>query len=258
MVELGIACSYLFEKYRKSGESYIYPFALFPVRKSYALSGTPIANLQAGDLNSKGDIKDFLDVLSEHNNIHFRANVNTKIDSFVFAIDQVLLQGHDILGEARVGVYFDNSIYYREAKDIIQCSLSNGNITVNFNMNPYEIQNVKWPNFVSLALRYIDTINLARYLDFNPMSSLNFTLTSFTNSIRKIIIEFKYADGNNILDKFEKEIVYGENNVTIPISKMKSEALSYISEICFVLHPEDVTEAEGMFKISNLHIKFEK
>lgn len=256
MVELGIACSYLFEKYKKSGESYIYPFSLFPVKKSYALSGTPIANLQVGDLNVKGDLKNFLDILVERNKIHLVANINFKIDSFVFTIDQILLQKHDILSEARIGVYFDDNISYREKKDVIQYSSSNGEITVNFNMNPYKTENASLPNFISLALRYIDTINFARYLDFNPMSSLVFILTSFTNSIKKIVVEFKYVDGNKILDTFEKEIKYGDNHVIVPLAKMKSEALSSISEVCFVLHPEDVVETEGMFKISNVHIEF--
>lgn len=33
MIELGVACSYLYNRYNKSGEDYIFPFALYPIQK---------------------------------------------------------------------------------------------------------------------------------------------------------------------------------------------------------------------------------
>ena len=36
---------------------------------------------------------------------------------------------------------------------------------------------------------------------------------------------------------------------------MRSKALGNISEICFVIHPEDVREEEGMFKIGSIKIQ---
>ena len=257
MIELGIASAYLFDKYRKNGEDYIFPFVLFPIKKNGALSGTPISNLQAGELNNPGSLRSFFDNLVEDKGIRLGEKVNRKLASFAFNVDQITLKTHDILREARPNTYFDDSIYYRERSDVAQCSVSNGDITVNFNMNPYEQQNAKWPNFVSLALRYIDPINLGRYLDFNDDATFDFVLTSFTNSIKKITVEFKYSDGNRILESFHQNIQYGENKISIPLSAMKSDALTHISEICFVIHPEDVVEAEGMFKISNIRVKFE-
>ena len=44
MIELGVAYSYLYNQYNKKGEDYIFPFALYPMQKGQALSGTPMAN----------------------------------------------------------------------------------------------------------------------------------------------------------------------------------------------------------------------
>ena len=258
MIELGIANAYLFDTYRKSLEDYIYPFVLFPVKKSGALSGTPISHLQAGELNNQDSLRNFLDSLVEDKGIRMGANVNRKINSFVFNIDHILLRKYDILHGARPGAYFDDSIYFRERNDVAQCSASAEGITVNFNMNPYERNDARWPNFVSLALCYTDSIDLGRYLDFNIDATFDFKLTSFTNSIKRIVVEFKQVDGNRIIESFIKEVQYGENRISIPLCSMKSNALSHVSEICFVVHPEDVVEAEGMFKISEMRVHFEE
>ena len=80
-------------------------------------------------------------------------------------------------------------------------------------------------------------------------------MTSFTNSLKKISVEFKHSDNNKVLETFELPIVYGENRLSIPLKKMRSKALREISELCFVIHPEDVVEEEGMFRISEIGIQ---
>lgn len=79
-------------------------------------------------------------------------------------------------------------------------------------------------------------------------------LTNFTNSLKRIFVEFKYSDNHNVLDTFEFSVKYGENALSISLKKMRSKALSNISEICFVIHPDDVVEDEGMYKISEINI----
>ena len=49
-------------------------------------------------------------------------------------------------------------------------------------------------------------------------------------------------------------VVYGENKLSIPLKEMRSKALTQIKEICFVIHPEDVVEEEGMFQIGEIRI----
>ena len=44
------------------------------------------------------------------------------------------------------------------------------------------------------------------------------------------------------------------SKIHIPLKKMQSKALGQIAEICFVIHPADVLEKEGMFQISEITI----
>lgn len=122
-------------------------------------------------------------------------------------------------------------------------------------MNPYEKANVKRPNFISLVLSYVDKLDLGRYLELNLNAEFRFVINSFTNSLNKIFVEFKYSNVHSVLEAFEFPVVYGENRFSIPLEKMKSNALHDISEICFVIHPDDVVEDEGMFKIETIKVE---
>lgn len=256
MIELGIACSHLFAKFQKNGENYIFPFAIYPVRKGQALSGTPIANIQVGDINSTADIRSLLDFLAEQFSFRTGSGINQKLRSCVFDIDRILLKNQDLMADARVGVFFDDSIPYESAGDIILCNKTGENVTVNFNTNPYDRSDIKYPNFLSLVFRYVDTVDIGKYLDYNESASLVCILTSFTNSITNITVEFKH-NGTDILDSYKKSICYGENRIGIPLALMRSEALHKITEICFVLHPEDLNETEGMFQVSSLRVELQ-
>ena len=253
MIELGVAYSYFYNRYSQNGGDYIFPFALYPIKKEHALSGTPLANLQTGDLCDESDIHSFLQYLISEKDLSI-SGWNRKLHSLKFELDQMVLQKQDILSISKINTFFDDSIEYKHRGDIVSHSYSDKNIVVNYNMNPYEVENMKRPNFVSLVLGYVDKLDMARYLDFNTSAQFNFTLTSFTNSLRRIFVEFKYSDNNRILDTFDFPIVYGENELSIHIEKMKSNALTSISEICFVIHPDDIVEDEGMFKMGNINI----
>lgn len=253
MIELGVAYSYLYNRYSKNGEDYIFPFSLYPIKKDYALSGTPLANLQTGDLCDESDIHSFLEYLSSEKGLSI-SGWNCKLHSLKFELDQIVLKKQDILALAKTNTFFDDSIEFNHRGDIANYSISDNTVVVNYNMNPYEKHDVKRPNFISFVLGYVDKLDIGHYLDFNDSSQFKFTITSFTNSLKRIFVEFKYSDNNRILETFEFPIVYGENQLSIPIEKMKSNALSAISEICFVIHPDDVVEDEGMYKISNMNI----
>ena len=254
MTELGVAYSYLYKKYQKQEEDYIFPFVLYPVQKGEALSGTPMANIQVGELSSEEDIRSFLSYLKEDRNLNVGSGINRKLHSFKYDIDQIYLKNQNIVEISRINVYFDDSINYKKRSDIVDYSVTETSIMVNFNMNPYEQVGNKYPNFISLVLRYVDKLDLGRYLDFNPSARFQFILTNFTNSLKKIYVEFKYSDNHVILETFELPVVYGENHLEISLEKMRSKALNNISEICFVIHPEDVVEEEGMFKVESIKI----
>lgn len=254
MIELGVACSYLYNQYNKMGADYIFPFALYPVQKGQALAGTPIANIQTGDINDEKDIHNFLRYLASEKGINIGSGINQKLHSFKFEMDQFFLKQQNIVKMAKINGYFDDSIEFIRYDDIVNTSVSEDIIVINFNMNPYEKEKVKYPNFISMVLRYIDKLDVNRYLNFNDKAEFRFIVTDFTNSLKRIFVEFKYSDNNIILETFEFPINYGENKLSISLEKMRSKALSNISEICFMIHPDDVREDEGMYKIEGIEI----
>ena len=254
MIELGVAYSFLCNKYKNKKEEYIFPFAIYPVRKGQALSGTPIANIQTGEINNESDIRVFLDYLSAEKKINVCSGVNKKLHSFKFDVDHIFLKHQNLCEIANIGTYFDDSIDFRHKEDIADFSISKEGIIVNFNMNPYEKTEVKRPNFISLVLGYADKIDFNHYLDFNDAAEFYFVLVNFTNSLERIFVEFKYSDSNRILNTFKIPLEYGENEIRIPLNKMRSKVLGYVSEICFVIHPDDIVEDEGMFKICRVEI----
>lgn len=254
MIELGVACSYLFSQQNKKGEDYIFPFALYPIQKGSALSGTPIANIQVGDISAERDIHSFLEYLSSEKGLKIGTGINRKLHSFKFEIDQIFLEHQNIIELAKINTFFDNSIEFKHREDIVSISVNGNSIVVNYNMNPYETSNVKRPNFISAVLRYIDGLDVNRYLDFNDSAEFQFVVTNFTNSLRRIFVEFKHSDNHSLLDTFEFAVSQGENKFSLSLERMRSKALSNISEICFVIHPDDVVEDEGMFKISEIEI----
>lgn len=254
MIELGVAYSYLYNQHNKKGDDYIFPFALYPVQKGQALSGTPLANIQAGNINDEKDIHSFLDYLSSDKKVNIGSGINRRLHSFKFEVDQILLKNQNIIEIAKVNAYFDDSIEFKYPEDIVNISTTEDTIVVNYNMNPYEKTDVMRPNFISIVLSYVDKLDIGRYLDFNDTFEFRFVITSFTNSLKRIFVEFKHSDSNRILETFELPLAYGENKLHIPLEKMKSNALSNISEICFVIHPDDIVEDEGMYKINGIEI----
>ena len=255
MIELGVAYSYFCTKYKEKGEEYIFPFALYPIQKGYALSGTPLVNVQTGDIADEHDIHSFLDYLSSEKGILIGAGTNRRIHTFINEVDNISIHQQKLMESATINTFFDDSIYYKHHEDIVYHGITKDTIIVNYNMNPYEQKDVKRPNFISIVLGYIDKLDLGRCLELNLNSKLNFVITSFTNSLKRICVEFKYSDSNRILKAFEIPLVYGDNHISIPLVKMQSKALKTISEICFVIHPDDIVEDEGMYKISNIRIE---
>ena len=255
MLELGTAFSYLYNKYQLNGEDYIFPFSVLPITKGEALSGTPLSNIQVGEINNEDDIRTLIDFLKENGNINITTGTNRKIHSVKIQIDQILTKNQNIVSLANIFTCCDNKAAVKHETDVAQYSAENSNITVNYNFDPYDEENFIYPNFISLVLKYVDEIDFTRYLNYNDDSKLRFTLSNFTNSLKKIWVEFKYSSNIQILRKFELPLTSGDNNISIPLKDMRSNALGHISEICFVIHPNDVTEKEGMFIIKDIKVE---
>ena len=95
MIELGVAYSYLIKKYESNGEDYIFPYALYPITKSQALAGTPMMNIQVGEINDKEDIRSLLEYIDLERKIHVGAGANRKLHALITEIDQILLKNQN-------------------------------------------------------------------------------------------------------------------------------------------------------------------
>lgn len=254
MIELGVAYSYLYNKYSCQEEDYIFPFAMPFIKKGQALLGTPMANLQVGIISDEVDILSFLEYLYEKKGIYIEKEITKKLNLYVIEINKTILKQYDVLNGAKIESYFDDRIYFKHYDDIVKVTNMDNEITVDYNMNPYKRKFLKYPKFISLVLRYPDKLDMSFYTNINYHAEFGFLLTNLTNSLNRIFIEFKYSDNNQILDTFEFQLKHGENKLNINIEKIKSNMINNISEICFVIHPNDVNE-NGIFKISNIKIQ---
>lgn len=154
----------LYNQYSKKGVDNIYSFAFCPVQKGQALADIPPCSCAPLDL-----------------------------------IDKILMDSQDIVELAKLGAYFDDSIEFVHREDIASASVAGNTIVLNYNMNPYEKQSIVYPNFVSVVMRYVDGLDIGRYLDFNENAEFYFTVINFTNSLKRIFVEFKYSDNIRIL-----------------------------------------------------------
>lgn len=102
-----------------------------------------MANIQTGEINDENDIRSFLECLSSEKSIRVGSGINRKLHSFKAEIDQILLKYQTIVELARIATYFDDSIDYKKKEDIANYSVKDNAVIVNFNMNPYELNEVR-------------------------------------------------------------------------------------------------------------------
>ncbi len=250
MIELGFAYSKLHELDSKERPKYIYPFCIPPLG-SNALQGTPLGNIETAQIDDANGFRSILE-----NNQDFQSGRNKRIHSFVEGIRALLLARKDFFAEANVDVFCSENVDFKDKYDFVSFSRMESETTFNFNLDPYETGGAR-PNFISLVYSFIDQIDFAQVLSLNENSSIEFEIQSFTNSLSKIDVEFKFSDNNRILKTFHFPVHYGRNKFSVALAEMRSNALKQISEICFVIHPGDTVENEGMIKINNLRTSLE-
>ena len=160
-----------------------------------------------------------------------------------------------LMHSARMGVFFDDSVFVLKPEDLIKYRAANEEVSIDFNLNPYERSQTLYPKFLSFVLKYIDKMDLEVYLNANENAQLVVCINNVTDSLTGVSVEFKYSDLNMILQTFEFVLNKGENLLRIPLKDMYSMALSTISEICFVIHPDEIKQNQGTFQISNMRIE---
>lgn len=247
MIELGFAYSQLQNLNDEKKQQYIYPLCVPPLHTN-ALSGTPLGNIEAASVD---DMEAYRIILA--NVRDFRTGKNKCIRDFTLNLQRYLLMQSDIFTKAEVIACCNSNFMLKDERVFSSYSSMGSETTFNFNLDPYETGEVL-PNFVSLVYKFVDLADFRQFLVLNENSCVSFEILSFTNSLSKIDVEFKFSDNIRMLKVYHLPIRYGENAFSVPLVDMQSEALSNISEICFVIHPGDTVENEGMIKICNIRV----
>ena len=247
MIELGFAYSQLQSLNDEKRQQYIYPFCIPPLGGT-ALSGTPLGNIEAVRIDDVEGYRVILENIQD-----FRTGQNKRIREFANDMRRFLLIHTNLFAKANINVFCADNVTIPDRRDYVSYSLLGTETTFNFNLDPYETGGER-PNFISLVYGFVDKVDFKQFLALNENSCIAFEIDSFTNSLSKIDVEFKFSDNNRILKVFQFPIRYGKNNFTVPLIELQSEALKEISEICFVIHPCDTVENEGMIKVCNIRV----
>lgn len=254
MIELGVAYSYLCNRCERKGSFYIAPFALYPLKKDEALSGTPISDMQVIQMEEKEEVKTFLEYLKREQQVHIEAGLNKKLDDFETEIGEIYQEKQNMLKTARIEAYFDDKADYEQRKDIVEYTLQDQKINIRYNQKPLEDSNSRIPNFIGLAMKYADGTDMGVHLKYNENAKFEFFVYDEEKVLKSIGVEFKYGDVLSKLGTFVEKLDGKETLVSIPLKQMESKALSKISEICFVIRKEDVQKTKGKFTIGNIRI----
>lgn len=252
MIELGAAISYIYQKKDMSAGEYIFPFCVDPITPDEALRNTPISQMQAADVFDKNQIYEFIKAITRP-----RSGSRARIDDFVHDMTSIIIENKALIDRTNniFSCAFGAGVV-KDWKDFFNCIAGSKQISTAFNLNPYNLKDPVKPDFVSTVLMYVDGVDLHRYFKVYPNACFRFTLNNFTNSLKRIFVELKYGDNNNILGRpAEIAIHEGVGDYSFSLDDYRYEALKKVTQICFVIHPGDVVEDEGSFIIENIRVQ---
>ena len=254
MIELGFAYAILFRECSVGGYDYLFPVAIPPVKKTDALSRTPLSCLQVVSLHSAEEIRHLLDGIYTISSQILKPGINGKINEFVDNIKSYLINPNCVQKQAQHLVCKSQNVPGEDDDYLSFCDLADGSgYEVTFDANPFG-SNGTYPDFLSFVYKYVDKLDLLSTEDLFLNPHLKLTINNITNSLSKIDIEIKYSDNNLMLKRQSIALSDGKNNIQIPLMELKSEALGQISEICFVLKPSAYVNEKGVIQICDFHI----
>lgn len=210
MIELGFAYSQLQSLNDEKKQQYIYPLCIPPLHAN-ALSGTPLGNIEAASVDDMEAYRIILENIQD-----FRTGQNKRIREFTMNLHMNLLMQSDIFSKASIGAFCDRNIMIKDKTDFVSYSLMDSETTFNFNLDPYEMGG-ELPNFVSLVYIFVDRADFRQFLALNENSCVAFEIVSFTNSLSKIDLEFKFSDNNRILKVYHLSVHYGKICFLFPL-----------------------------------------
>ncbi len=249
MIELGAACVYYYSHGNNGKKFDILPAAIPPAKKEKVLQKTPLNNLQVIDITNVEGWRNFFNILYTEHNI-MRPGYS-KIQDLIKSIEQAL-QVPTLKVEPQV--YYDTNVMPQKKEDVVQLYKVDMSDNVRYNFKPDPSSNGRVASFVSCAYLYPNPLNLNFGTNVESVYALYAHITH-TQSLHTITIEMKsaYANCPPYVQTFKLKKY--EDNLYVRFDHIDNYALSRISEICFVVHPEDSEEFQGNFSITELCVK---
>lgn len=254
LMELGIAYSYFYDHYKERGQSFITPFFV-PPEDATTLRDTPLRNLQVYSIRDIDEISQFIECLEKQKGVSLKNSRNSRCISFIRKVNEILVGIDSVTGSAQYTAFRAPNVKGDDSLYLSYEETSRG-FSLEYNMNPFE-GITEQPEYIGFCLGFPNMLNLFNAADIYDNARFECLLHVKESLLKRIVVEFKYSQSRNILDKIAFSLKPGENRITVPLGPMKRrarEAMQEISEICFVLHPSDTIAGKGSFSLDDIDI----
>lgn len=245
--EFGMAATFAFK-----GSVDILPVCIYPMKPRDAVAETPLAFLECYDLGNPKAIEYIVSRINHNNTL-----TEYHIKQFAYNVHKNAVVKEGILNRVDdiLSCAWGNDVIVKDWSDFVSFTKDNkGEIAVRFNLNPYELDKPGKLDFISLVLKFYESLDLYTITNYSKKAKIVFEIVNFTNSVNELCVEIKYSHGRIIKKPIGFELQKGTNKCEIPLIEYKVEPLQHVDEICFVVHPDNLNEIEGTFIIKGIDI----
>lgn len=254
IMELGAA--YAGKKNMNPDAARIMPLILPPIEPNMAMANTPLVEIEVTSIINPASLAAFLKIIQADPSQELSGSVQIRVSDYSAYVHRTILSKQNVLRDSRTDVFFEelpgHPIDKKSVISRIEEDQKRFCVEYHFRDFPYS----PLPSFASFAILYEDGFNLREYYRFDKNAEFCVNLLKETQSPEKICVEFKSNDRSRVRT-FERELSEGTNELRFPLEEMNYEWSEKISEICFVLHPQEMKDPEGRFILENFHVHME-
>lgn len=250
IIELGAA--YAQHSYDQVYAVRIQPIVLPPLELKMAMADTPLVEIEVTDIIDSASMRLLMNLFIDET--HNPTDLNIKIAEYVESIHRHVLETTSIFRSSDIDVFLDERPEYKIRKrNVVHQEHSEEEMELYYDLTGLEYV----PSFLSLAILYQNDLNLREYLRFDRKAKLRFSVLSDNAEVEEIDLEVKSSDRTKV-KRFTFDVGTGETELSLPLSELDFSWCEQVSEICFVLHPEQLQLTSGSVSIRSLHVEMNK
>lgn len=228
----------------------IKPALIPPLSKSDALSNTPLFYMQVKDITNVNELLSLLKEINPGLTEQNLESLKTAASEFAGQIKKDILMKASLTDDADANVWMDEDARspVKKSKLISAEQTDGGSYIVKYDFGGIGYD----PGFASLALQYMQEINLREYLKADREASFDCRIQC-TREVPSVTIEFKDIF-TKLIKSFAVDLTEGAAEVSIPLKKLDCDRLEKVSEICFVVHPKEDQILENTMIIDQIKV----